>query len=137
MPVPSATPLVEANLRPVATAAELTWTDLSVAARTSLSLLVLAVLSRLLAPEAFGLLAVPLTCVTLADALAAQAIGTAIIRLPALTNRHVGAAIALSTTAGVILAAAFWRLAPLLGQFLGQPGAPPHKRQLVLPASVK
>ena len=107
------------------TAVGLTWTGLSVAAHALLSLLILAVLSRLLAPEAFGLLAVALVCVTLAGAFATQAIGAAIVRLPALTDRHVGAAIALSTTAGVILAAAFWGLAPLLGHFLGEPAAMP------------
>ena len=112
------------------TAAGLTWTGLSVVAHALLSLLILAVLSRLVAPEAFGLLAVALTCVMLADALAARTIGAAIVRLPTLTDRHVGAAIALSTAAGVILATAFWALAPRLGPFLGDPEAPSVLRAL-------
>ena len=112
------------------TLAGLKWAGLSAAGQAALSLLILAVLARLLRPEDFGLLAIALIFVATAQALGHQNIGAAIVQRPELTRRHVATGVTLSALAGAALAGAVWGLAPAFGRFFGDPGVAPVLRAL-------
>ena len=114
------------------TLAGLKWAGLAAAAQALLSLSILAVLSRLLTPADFGLLAIAMIFVTAAQVLGHRNIGSAIVRYPGLTDRHVAAGLALSAAAGVLLAAGVWGLAPAAARFFGEPVVAPVLKTLSL-----
>ena len=114
------------------TLAAIKWAGLAASVQAMLSLAILAVLSRLLTPADFGLAALALIFVTAALALGHRNIGSAIVRHPGLTDRHVAAGLALSAAAGVLLAAAVWALAPAAARLVGEPAAIPVLRTLSL-----
>ena len=114
----------------------LKWAALSAAADGVLSLLILAVLSRLLAPRDFGLLAMALIFVTLAEIAGRRGLGPALIQRAELTDRHVATGFALSAAAGAVSAAAIWGLAPLLGRLLAEPRAAPVLATLSLAVAI-
>ena len=97
------------------------WSWLTIVARTLLSLLVLAVLSRLLTPGDFGLIGMAWILMELATRFGLTGIGHALIQQDVLTNRHVETALALSLVLGGAMTAAVWLLAPLLGRFFDEP----------------
>ena len=105
--------------------AGLEWAGVSVVLQGAASLPILAVLSRLLAPGDFGVVAMTHGFVTLAELAVRGGIGPALIQRTRLTARHVSAGLALSTAAGALLAAAIFGLAPLLGRLLAEPTAAP------------
>ena len=72
------------------------------------SLAILAVLSRLLTPADFGVLAIALVFVTAAQVLGHRNLGSAIVQRHDLSERHVAAALTLSGGAGAGLAGALW-----------------------------
>ena len=97
------------------------WSWLTVTVRTLLSLLVLAVLSRLLTPDDFGLIGMAWILMELATRFGQTGIGHALIQQDELTGRHVETALALSLALGGAMTAAVWLLAPLLGRFFDEP----------------
>ena len=107
------------------TLAGLKWAGLSAAAQALASLLILAVLSRLLTPADFGVLAIALIFVATADVLGHRNIGSALVQRSELTDRHVAAALTLSAAVAAILSGAVWGLAPALGRFFGEPTVAP------------
>ena len=114
------------------TLAGLKWAGLAEAVQALLSLSILAALSRLLTPADFGLLAIAMIFVTAAQVLGHRNIGSAIVRHPGLTDRHVAAGLALSAAAGVLLAAGVWGLAPAAARFFGEPAVAPVLKTLSL-----
>ena len=97
------------------------WSWLTVAAKAVLSLLVLAVLSRLLTPGDFGLIGMAWILMELATRFGQTGIGHALIQRDELTDRHVEAAFVLSLAAGGAMTAALWLLAPPFGRLLDEP----------------
>lgn len=97
------------------------WAFLNAGAQALLSLAIVMVLARLLTPEDFGLLAVAQVFITLAETVARQGIGSAVIQRYHLTRRHIVAGTVLTFGAGVALAAAIWALAPWLARVVDAP----------------
>ena len=107
------------------TLAGLQWAGLSAVAQAVASLAILAVLSRLLTPADFGVLAITLIFVTTAEVLGHRNLGSAIVQRHDLGERHVAAALTLAAAAGAVLAGAVWLLAPAIGRLFPEPAVAP------------
>ena len=114
----------------------LKWTGLSAAAEAAASLAILAVLSRLLTPADFGILALALVFVTVAQVLGHRSLGSAIVQRDELGARHVAAALTLSSAAGAVLAGALWLLAPAIGRLFPEPALAPALGALSLAVAI-
>ena len=114
----------------------LKWAGLSAAAQGVASLAILAVLSRLLTPADFGVMAMALVFVTAAQVLGHRSLGSAIVQRHELGDRHVAAALTLSSAAGVVLAGALWLLAPAIGRLLAEPAVAPALGALTLAIAI-
>ena len=112
------------------TVAGLKWSFLSTALQAVLSVLILAVLSRLLPPSDFGLLGIALIFVMLIDTAGKIGVGPAIVQRLDLTDRHIETGLALSLGLGATAAAALWLAAPLIGRFFAEPVLPSLLRAL-------
>ena len=99
----------------------LRWSSLTVVIKALLTLLVLAVLSRLLTPNDFGLLGIAWILVDLATRVGQTGIGHALIQLDELTERHLEVGFTLSVALGVTVAAALWLFAPHFGRLFDEP----------------
>ena len=108
----------------------LKWSYLAAALEALLSVLILAVLSRLLRPADFGLFGMALIFTGPAEAIGGLSVGLAIVQRHDLTTRHVEAAIALSLALGAATMAVIWLLAPLSGLFFDEQRAPEVVRAL-------
>ena len=97
------------------------WSWLTVAARTLLSLLVLAILSRVLTPRDFGLIGMAWILMELATRFGQTGIGHALIQRDELTARHVETGFTLSLALGGAMTATVWLFAPLFGRFFDEP----------------
>ena len=114
----------EGNLRQ-RTWAGFEWAGLSVVLQGGASLVIVATLSRLLAPGDFGVIALALVFVTLPELAGRRGLGPALIQRKHLSERHVSTALALSMTAGGLSAAAIAGLAPWLAALAAEPTAAP------------
>lgn len=106
------------------------WALAAAAAQALLSLLILMALSRLLTPSDFGLFAVGLIILRLAESPGRQCVGLALVQRFELTGRHVATGFWLALASGAALAAAMWASAPLLGLWLALPELPAVLRTL-------
>lgn len=106
------------------TQAGLKWSYVAVIGQALLSLLILAILSRLLPPVDFGRIGIALIFVALAETISRLGIGPALVQRFDLTSRHIEVAFALSIGLGAGMAAVIWLLAPLSGSFFGDPVVP-------------
>lgn len=97
------------------------WSYTTVVSKALLMLLVLATLSRLLAPRDFGLFAIAWILVELAVRFGHSGIGQALIQLDELTDRHVEAGLTLSVAVGGVITATVWLFAPLIGRLFDEP----------------
>lgn len=97
------------------------WSSLTVAIKAALTLLVLAVLSRLLTPNDFGLVGIVWILMEVATRFGQTGIGHALIQRPDLTDAHVGVGFTLSVTLGVAVAAAAWLFAPSFSRLFNEP----------------
>ena len=100
------------------------------------SLAILAVLSRLLTPADFGVLAMALIFVTAAQVLGHRNMGSAIVQRHDLSDRHVAVALTLSAAAGAVLAGSVWLLAPAIGRFFAEPAVAPALGALSLAIAI-
>ena len=114
----------------------LKWAGLSAAAQAVASLAILAVLSRLLTPADFGVMALALVFVAVAQVLGHRSLGSAIVQRHDLGARHVAAALTLSSAAGAVLAGALWLLAPAIGRLLAEPAVAPALGALSLAIAI-
>ena len=89
-----------------------------------LSLAILAVLSRLLTPRDFGVVAFALIFVGVIEITGKLGIGPAIVQRPGLTERHVATGFVLSAALGAVLTAAVWFASPAAARFFADPEAP-------------
>ena len=97
------------------------WSGLTAICKALLTLLVLAVLSRLLAPADFGLLGIAWILVDLARRVGQTGIGHALIQRAELTDRHIEVGFTLSVALGAAVAAAIWLFAPHFARMFGEP----------------
>ena len=88
------------------------WSALASAGESLLSLAVLAVLSRLLSPRDFGVVAIALIFIGVINATGKLGIGPAIIQRTSLTRRHIVTGFTLSAAIGALLTTALWSIAP-------------------------
>ena len=82
-----------------------------------LQLVVIGVLSRLLTPEEFGVVAIIMIMVNFTNLFSTMGVSSAVIQLPNLTARHVSLAYTLATLLGVILGAIYYLLTPWFANF--------------------
>ena len=97
------------------------WSGLATVGKAVSTLLVLAILSRLLAPADFGLLGLTWILVDLARRVGQTGIGHALIQRADLTDRHMEVGFTLSAGLGVAVAAAIWLIAPHFARMFGEP----------------
>ena len=124
--IPEATQL-EARGRPrttslgVRTLSGLGWSSLTVLIKALLTFLVLAVLSRLLTPNDFGLVGIAWILIELATRFGQTGIGHALIQRHELTDRHLEIGFTLSTVLGGAVAGSIWLFAPRFGHLFDEP----------------
>ena len=97
------------------------WSYLAVACKALLTLLVLAILSRLLTPADFGLFGIAWIFVDLATRFGQTGIGHVLIQRDDLDDRHVETAFTLSVMLGIVTGMAIWLLAPFVGRVFDEP----------------
>ena len=93
------------------------WSYLATFVKAFLSLLVLVILARLLAPADFGLLAIAWIFILLGIRVGQGLVGPAIIQRSELTDRHIQAGFTLSLMIGLLVAVMIWLVAPVVGEF--------------------
>ena len=98
-------------------ASSLGWQTANVATQVLLQLVFMAALARLIAPEAFGLMAIALVVVGFVEIFAQVGIGPSVVHKADLTPVHLRSAFVFSLTLGVVFFAAMWLAAPWIGQF--------------------
>ena len=106
------------------------WGVVASGAQALLSLGIVMILSRLLTPADFGLLAIALAFVALANIASQRCIGPALVQRHALGEGHVSTGLTLSLGLGILLAAALFILAPAAARVLGEPQLAPVLRAL-------
>ena len=106
------------------------WALLTSGGQALLSLAIVMTLSRLLAPQDFGMLAIALVFFALAETAGRSGLGPALVQRYDLTERHIATALTLAVAVAVPLAAALWVLAPLLCSLVGEPQAAPVLKTL-------
>lgn len=97
------------------------WQALDQGVQQVLRLAVMVVLANLLAPDAFGLVAIALVVTELATLLSTMGMGSAIVQRKDLTQRHVSVAFTLTTSLGLLAALVVNTAAPALAGFFGEP----------------
>ena len=97
------------------------WSSLTVLIKALLTFLVLAVLSRLLTPNDFGLVGIAWILIELATRFGQTGIGHALIQRHELTDRHLEIGFTLSTVLGGAVAGAIWLVAPRFGHLFDEP----------------
>lgn len=114
------------------TQAGLKWSYLAVIVQALLSLLILAILSRLLSPVDFGRIGITLIFVALAETISRLCIGPALVQRFDLTSRHIEAAFALSMMLGAGMTAVIWLTAPFVGSLFDDPVVPQILRTICM-----
>lgn len=85
----------------------------------SLDVVLLIVLTRLLLPEDFGLVAIALSVVRVTEAILELPVGVALLQVPRLTRSHLDTALTLGLLRGVALAAVLFTASVPLASFYG------------------
>ena len=101
------------------------WVAGAAGVQTLLSLGIVMVLSRVLTPADFGLLAMAIAFVAFADLVARRSIGAALVQRDALDEGHVSTGFTLAVGLGLGLALTLFGLAPAIGGLLGEPALGP------------
>ena len=99
------------------------WAFLTSGGQALLSLAIMMTLSRLLTPQDFGMFAIALVFIALAETAGRRGLGPALVQRHDLTEHHIAAALTLAVAVAVPLTAALWILAPLLFSLVGEPEA--------------
>lgn len=97
-------------------------------AQAVLKILILMILSRLLTPAEFGLVAAALTIVALAEVFGKIGIAPSIIQVETLTQAHIRTGTTATLVSGVIVGAIVFALAEPLGRLYGIENLPPIVR---------
>ena len=97
------------------------WSYLATFIKALLSLLVLALLARLLTPAEFGLFGIVWIFLTMGGRFGQSLVGPAIIQRSELTERHIRTGFTLSLTTGSAITVLVWLLAPFVGALFNEP----------------
>ncbi|WP_034389017.1 lipopolysaccharide biosynthesis protein [Deinococcus sp. YIM 77859] len=97
------------------------WSYVSLGIGTALQLVFAAVLSRLLTPEAFGVVALAFMLQRVGQFVGDLGIGQAIVQKPELTETDIRAGFTSSLLLGALVTVIAWCLAPLAGRFYDLP----------------
>lgn len=108
------------------------WRFGTVAAQLLLQIVVLAILSRLLPPEDFGVLGIAMIFVAFATVVTDLGAGAALIQRRNLSQRHIRTTFTLSVGLGLFLALALALGAPIVGNLFRTPRVEPILRLLSL-----
>lgn len=106
------------------------WTTLAMVTNVGFNLGYTAVMARLLAPSAFGLIAMAQIAIRFLSYFAQLGVSPALVQKPELGERDIRAALTLSVGINALLFALMWLLAPLAGSFFGNPEVVPILRGL-------
>jgi O-antigen/teichoic acid export membrane protein len=82
-----------------------------------LQLLIIGILSRLLSPEEFGVVAVVMILVGFSDLFTDMGISSALIQLPEITEKHISLGYTISIFIGITIGVCFFFFAPYAGTF--------------------
>lgn len=107
------------------TAVSLLWDYGAAAAKALVQLGVLAVLSRLLTPEDFGLFAIVSVSITLASVFSTWGVSRVLVQIPDIDDEDVKTSFAITLWGGVVVGIGVVWLARPLGSFFGFAGLPP------------
>ncbi|MGP3535736.1 oligosaccharide flippase family protein [Microbacterium sp. RD1] len=107
------------------TSSSILWMTLQRWATRIGALVTLMILTRLLAPEDFGLASAATTLIPVLYVIADMGFSTYIVQATDLTRRTTNTAFWFSVTCGLLLAGAIALAAPLLALMLGEPGVSP------------
>ena len=91
------------------------WTALATLTNVTFNLGYTAVMARLLAPSAFGLIAMAQIAIRFLSYFAQLGVGPALVQKPELAEQDIRAALTLSVAVNALLFAMMWLLAPLAG----------------------
>ncbi|GGO41709.1 lipopolysaccharide biosynthesis protein [Deinococcus humi] len=97
------------------------WSYLSMAIGTVLGLVFTAILSRLLTPSEFGVVAIALVLQRFGQFIGDLGVGQALVQKPELSDEDVQAAFTSSMGLGLLATVAAWLLAPLAGRYFNMP----------------
>jgi lipopolysaccharide exporter len=114
------------------TASGLRWSYIGTAALMIANLAYTAIISRLLGPVAFGLMALANLVVLFAQYLVRMGIASALVQRPALSRDDVRAASTAGLAFGAFCFGAVWLLAPLFSHLFHQPALSPVLQVLAL-----
>ena len=99
------------------------WSYLATFCKALLSLLVLVVLARLLAPVDFGLQGIAWIFIALGARFGQAVVGPAVVQRSELTDRHIQVGFTLSMLIGIAIMGIIWLLASPIGEFFNEPRA--------------
>jgi len=103
----------------------LRWSVIDVVAQQVIRFALTVALTRLIAPEDFGLLAMALVFTQLATMIGDLGLGPALVQRRVVERAHVATAFTVTTLAGLILAIAFYFLTFPIAAFYDEPGLRP------------
>jgi O-antigen/teichoic acid export membrane protein len=106
------------------------WTTLAMVTNVGFNLGYTAVMARLLAPSAFGLIAMAQIAIRFLSYFAQLGVSPALVQKPELSERDIRAALTLSVGINAVLFALMWLLAPLAAEFFSNPDVTPILRGL-------
>jgi len=112
------------------TLAGMRWTTLAMVTNVGFNLGYTAVMARLLAPSAFGLIAMAQIAIRFLSYFAQLGVSPALVQKPELSERDIRAALTLSVGINALLFALMWLLAPLAGSFFSKTEVVPILRGL-------
>ena len=95
------------------------WTTLAMVTNVSVNLGYTAIMARLLAPAAFGLIAMAYIAIRFLSYFGQLGVSPALVQKPDLSERDIRAALTLSAAINALLFALMWLLSPLAGSFFG------------------
>lgn len=101
------------------------WLFSSFGLESILRLVVVAILARLVTPEAFGIVAAAMAVLAIAETIAKLGINAAVIQHPTLDSQHIRASVMLALTLGTVVGLGIWLLSPLLESFFEMPALGP------------
>lgn len=106
------------------------WLSSSTAIQGILSIIVLAILGRLLTPEEFGLVGAALVVIWFSSIFSELGVGQALVQRPAIQERHIDTGFTSSLLLGGAFALLIWFLAPAIANFFRMEGLVPIVRSL-------
>jgi len=95
----------------------MTWRFFSLYSQAFLNLFVLAILSRLLSPEDFGVMGVAAIFVGLAELLSELGVGPAIIQHREINSKHLRVGFTIAILLGIVMVIILWAIAPFIALF--------------------